>query len=274
MRTAQVWINMAWYMMDAATCDDSIRDLPARCPECGQPAIFCHGPKKGPFFRSDVHLPSCGLAIGGRKFHIRDGCDIRLKDVLSAEDGPYTPPASARNDQATRSNDTHTPQPEDSPDNITVYGPAILRTCSTIFREIRNMQLEDHITPDLTVKEFVVDERTIQYHRDNGLSGVHLMTGVRFDIHSLEPKLPQEDGYIYLRDPYTWSRRKVIYYKLRCAEPSQNEHFRKLVLSPVTAGRLFAFIGKVKIIPNDTYVIYEVSPLARARYCIGPKMKK
>lgn len=274
MNSALVFFFNAWRKINADECDDSIRNLPIICSECGQPAIFCHGEKKGSYFRSDAHLPSCGLAKGGRVFHVQDGCDIRLKDVLSAVDGPYTPPCSNRNGQETSSNNTPMLQQEDTPDNITVYAPATARTCSTIFRVVRNMPLEAHITPNLIVQEFAVDNRTIEYHRLNGLSGVHLMTGVRFDIKSMDPPIPQDDGYIYLRDPYTWSRKKAIYYKLRCGESSQNEHFRKVVLSPENAGRLFAFIGAVKRVPHDTYTIYEVNPLARARYCIGPKMKK
>ncbi len=267
MDSIELYDGYRWIKRKVSDCDESVRGMPARCPECKQPAIFCSGPVLGPYYRSDMHLPTCGVAKGGRTFFIQDGYEIRLKDILSAVDGPYLPPEQRPVSPGKDTLPARHTEDEPSLDNYTITGPLIAKTCKTVYEAVKEMSPYDHITPDITVREFLVDDSTIEYHRTHGLSNVHMMMAKIFHIRGLEPPLPSDPKYIYLRDPYTWNSSDAIYYKLRCNEPSQDKHFRDLLFSEKSVGKIVIFIGKVIKVPNDTYKIYEVTPLARARYC-------
>ena len=246
MDEVELQIQGQWIRFEVKDCDESVRGLSARCPQCKQPATFCCGPEKGPYYRSDLHLPTCGIPKGGKVFHIEDGYDIRLNDVLAAKDSPYLPPGIEPD--GPKSGPTPNPDLEGiSVDNFTVIGPIAARTCSTIYKIVKKMDLKANITPDITREKFLVDEETIAYHRLNGLNGVHMMIGVRFNLRAMDPPLPRKEEYIYLRDPYSWNRKDAIYYRLRCEEPTQHEYFAKTILSSENPSRFIIFIGKVKL---------------------------
>ena len=272
MNTVELYIDGKWVKINTSECNDSYRRYPARCPECKQPAILCHGPERGLYFRSDLHLPSCGMASGGRTFTTHDGYVFKLKNLLNACDGPYVPPKENMRGEGAETSRIIDDK-EQPVDNCTKTSKMSLRTCSTMYKACANMPADHHITPTLTVGSFMVREDTIEQHRMAGLTGVHMLIAVRFNFKAMEPPLPPDKNFIYLRDPYTWGKNNAIYYKIRFAEKTQHRHFLENIFSERNSGRIFVFVGKVKRVQNKNYTIYEVSPLASMRFCITGKIK-
>ena len=271
MNSAEILIDGRWEEKKASECNDAYRRYPIRCRECKQPAILCNGTAIKLYFRSDLHLPGCGMASGGRTFTTRDGYEFRLDDILNACDGPYVPPNEHSHGEGSETSKKIGDE-EESADNSTITTTMSLRTCSTMYRACANMPADHHIKPDLTVGSFMVRGDSIDHHRRVGLTGVHMMIAARFNIKAMDPPLPPDKNCIYLRDPFTYSRQDAFYYKIRFAEKTQHRHFCETIFSVRNAGRCFVFIGKVTRLKNDHYNIYEISPLASRRFCIIKKV--
>ncbi len=280
MEYAEVRINGKWGRIYAANTDRSIRKYPARCPDpnCHQRAIFCqcHG-NRSSYFMSNDHILGCSMATGGKVKKKPRKKKINTYEMFAHKDKPnkyanywdQKKSGNNGNDDSGNKDDGNDPV-----DNMTDYSDLELHRCSTIYPELLTLPLDTMLDIGLTVRDYIVDYDTIEKARKQTLTGYKMFVTTR-----TLPQFEVPPDYLCLRDAYTQEYDESIFVLVKCEDPTVDMVFRLKVLGDKKRGiqhddeKYIVVTGKVERIPNDQYIIYKLSPLSEARYCLARKKK-
>lgn len=275
MKYAELNVKGNWVKCDAQALDASYKHFLCRCPECHAQAFLCISHKGCEnYFRSNLHALKCGIAVGGIVIKDPSGREFRLEDAFKHIDKPYVAaPAKQQmnNFDSDFDIDDYIAEPVD---NMTIREKKKLRQCSSMFNAIEQMKTDDHILPNLLVKDFIIDARTIEDARKTTLQGRKMIVATRFNINSLNPPISRPSEYVCLRDAYTKDDFKAIYYLLSFAEPTRDKHFRDLIFGnkreniPKDPHKYIVAMGTLTPFYDPHYTMYVVEPLSSARFCM------
>lgn len=185
-------------LVDAADLSAEDRDKNFICEVCGARAYLniSRLPNKANWFSSNEHKPECPLAEGGRTFKTADGHVFHLADIMTHRDRPLKEPKEFPPESG--GGERKGPEIGEIPeDNIMVEGPDHHRTGRTMFRAMREMRSDEHITEELTVADILVDERTIENARQDGLDGFRMIVLKRCAVGQIDPPLPKKKDWLY-----------------------------------------------------------------------------
>lgn len=259
----------------ASTQSEDDKQYDFRCPVCGRRAFLniSRMPNRENWFSSNEHTPECPLAEGGRVFRTPDGQEFHIGDAMRHVDRPINIPP-LQQDAPTRGPE-HEDEPEYDlgPDNATLFVPERLHTCSTIYRAASELREDDYLKEDVKVRDFLVDYRTIEMARNEGLEGIKMLVLRRCNPRMMDPAITVARDYVLLRDPYTIDDRNAIYVQVKFAEDTHDKQFRDRLFGDKKRGiepdprRYIVAMGRVVRIEDPNYIIYRLSPVSSARLC-------
>ena len=268
MEKAEMKVGENWKEVYAKDMSEKDRHAKFRCCVCHMDAHLAL-PKEGieNYFFSNNHLDDCYMAEGGKTFITREGVKYKVDDLLRAKDKPI-PEGGKGDGEPGPKPGTGEPHPkEELPvDNKTKKAQTEVKSCSSFYRNMRASETTDFIKEEvMTVGDTIVDYRTIGESRRKTLSGVKLVIGTK-----CRPpfKLPKEyRGYVVVRDPYIkkGEEAKANYYLLKCEEPSNDKAFKNKFYDK--KNKYCAAFGRIKDAKIEGYKVYEMQPLAKARFC-------
>ena len=263
-----------WTTKTATELTEADRTAICRCVQCKARAFPVMPPdptKRKYHFRSNCHVPGCGLAEGGKTFKITEGYEIKYHDAINHKDKPLLPivPPSPRPGTNPKSGPSE--QEDEREDNYTVYEQKMVHACGTIYKAICDMRLTDYIEEGLQVKDFIVDKRTIETVRTEGIGDRKMIVCRRCAVNQIFPPIPRRKGYVILRDAFTHDDAQSIYIYAKMQESTHDQQFRDKLFGNREKGikrdphKVIVLLVSFNPIPNEYYSLYEISPLSSAR---------
>ena len=266
-------------LVHAASLSDEDKQFRFICSECGRRAFLNISRINGKenWFASNEHTPECPLAEGGRVYRTPEGQEFHLEDAMRHVDHPIgmMPPPTIT--PPTDSGDEDEIEDEFSADNIMLFEPDRLHTCSTIYRAASALRTDDMMLEEVTVGDFLVDSRTIERARSTELEGIKMFVLRRCSPKDMVPPITTMREYVLLRDPKTEADTNAIYVQIKFAEKTHDKQFRDMLFGDKKRGikadprKYIVAMGRVTRIADPNYIIYRLSPVSSARLCFIKK---
>ena len=275
MQTALLYINGSWdpYVAEYITAD--YKKYPCKCIGCDQSATLCIcGGSRKNYFMSNHHTPGCDYAFGGKINKAPKRRIPKIIEMMEHEDKPIVfkdPKDEEPTQEPDKAKDT---DDEDEPiDNMTDDSDVELHVCSTIYNALREMGPNEMLDIGLPRKEYLINLESIQDARTEILTGPKMFVTTKTSV-----PFEKSSTFFCLRDAYTAEPEHSIYVLIRFDEPTVYEEFIAKIIGNKEKGikmdprQYIVVAGEiVRKVPNDTYTIYELSPLSKARYCFTNK---
>lgn len=275
MKSAEMKVGENWKKVDAKDLCREDQRAEFRCCVCKKEAHLAVPIEKiENYFFSNEHTDDCYLADGGKTFITKNGVKYKVDDLLKAKDKPIPKGGEDGGEHGPKHKTGGRLIPKEEPlvDNKTKDAPKEIKSCSSFYNNLKETNIDKYITDNIKVKDILVDYRTIDYYRKNGLEGIKLFIGTRCKAPFILEK--KYSSYICVKDAYTKDLQKAIYLLIKCEEPSNDLKFKEKFFEKTTNPegnemykiKYFALFGKVKSANISGYKVYELQKLAKARY--------
>ena len=266
--------NGTWTLVSAADLTDKDRHKIFRCPICHALAYLniSHVDGKDNWFASNEHVPRCGNAEGGKTFKTVDGHEFKLRDALAHKDKPIQPPTPKPPINPEGDPEEEPPVMPEPEDNMTINERSALRVCGTMYSELCNMRADDVIMEGFPVRDFIIDSRSIEAVRNEGIQGQMMIVCRRCAVNAMNPPIPKKEGYVVLRDAYTQNDADAIYVYVKVDEATHAKLFKTQLFGDKKENvardphRYIVLFGRFTPVNNADYSLYEITPLSSARY--------
>lgn len=251
----------------ARDCTEADRSLDFRCPICNRPVYLRFGEYRKNHFYGD-HLNGKECKMPARVKVAPDGHVLNLEAMLGYSDKPILPKVATAPEEEGGADYSKVPETDNDnsgDDEVIIPGMVHLNRILPLYRYIQTLGGNDilDVDSDLTVSDFVVNEKTIFSCRKDGINKQsRLVMTRRFKPDNL-PNAPRKPGYIMLRDAFTRDDKDAIYFLVRLAEPSQDKKFHDLLFGSEADGvvkcpkKHIILLATWTRVANKNYQVYE-----------------
>ena len=250
----------------ARDCTEADRDQDFYCPICGNPVYLRLGPmRRNHFFGDHLNGEECKLPKNVKV--TPEGYVFNLAAMLDYKDRPITPGPTKGPGGENGGFGGGEPGGDGSNEEDVTYisGMIHLNRIVPLYTRLCNLGENDviDVDNDLTVSDFVINEKTIFSCRKEGINKqIRLVTARRFRPNNL-PDAPRKPGYVLLRDAFTRDDKDAIYFLVRLAEPSQDKKFHDLLFGSEADGvvkcpkKHIILLATWTRVANKNYQVYE-----------------